>query len=183
MPTYVAFLRAINLGPTRKFPKQAITSAVESIGGSGVETYIASGNVRFSTPMRSRPRIEAALEAAFLADRGFAVPTVLFTPAELARIVGDIDELWASHGEPVAHSVTLLKAPPPASAVAALAKLDTAGDQVDVRDRAAHVLLVKNFHEAKVFSSKEFLALGEGTARNASVLREIDRRWGAATAS
>ena len=28
MPTYVAFLRAINLGATRKFPKDAIKAAI-----------------------------------------------------------------------------------------------------------------------------------------------------------
>ena len=38
--------------------------------------------------MRSRARIEAALEQAFLADRGFEVPTIVFTPAEL-RAVAD----------------------------------------------------------------------------------------------
>src|SRR4051794_20858140 len=45
MPTYVAFLRAINLGATRKFPKDAIRAATEAAGGSGVETYINTGNV------------------------------------------------------------------------------------------------------------------------------------------
>ncbi|HEV2798078.1 MAG TPA: DUF1697 domain-containing protein, partial [Nocardioides sp.] len=44
MPTYVAFLRAINLGRTRKFPKDAIKAATEAAGGSDVETYINTGN-------------------------------------------------------------------------------------------------------------------------------------------
>ena len=32
VPTYVAFLRAINLGAKRKFPKDAIVAAVEAAG-------------------------------------------------------------------------------------------------------------------------------------------------------
>ena len=45
MPTYVAFLRAINLGPNRKFAKADIVAATEAAGGTDVETYINTGNV------------------------------------------------------------------------------------------------------------------------------------------
>lgn len=176
MPSYVAFLRAINLGATRKFPKADIKVAVESTGATGVETYINTGNVLLTTTLRSRAKVEAALEAAFLADRGFEVPTVVFTPAELREVVADVDELWAVHGEPLAHAVTLFKQPPPASAAAAVESLDL-GDRAVVRGRAAHVLLVKNFHESKVLASKQFAALGQGTARYAKVLRELTERW------
>ena len=44
MPSYVAFLRAINLGPNRKFPKDAIKACVESCGFTDVATYINTGN-------------------------------------------------------------------------------------------------------------------------------------------
>ena len=53
VPTYVAFLRAINLGATRKFPKDAIKAATEAAGGSDVETYINTGNVRLTHSARS----------------------------------------------------------------------------------------------------------------------------------
>ncbi len=89
MPTYAAFLRAINLGAVRKFPKDAIKAAVESAGMTDVETYINTGNVRFTTSMRSRAKIETALEKAFRADRDFEVPTFVFTPAELVADRGD----------------------------------------------------------------------------------------------
>ena len=176
MPSYVAFLRAVNLGATRKFPKADIKAAVESTGATGVETYINTGNVLLTTTLRSRAKVEAALEAAFLADRGFVVPTVVFTPAELREVVADVDELWALHGEPLAHAVTLFKQPPPASAVESVESLDL-GDRAVVRGRAAHVLLVKNLHESKVLASRQFAALGQGTARYARVLRELTERW------
>ena len=47
--TYIAFLRAINLGAKRKFPKDAIRAAVEAAGGDRVETYINTGNVRLDS--------------------------------------------------------------------------------------------------------------------------------------
>src|SRR3546814_11352847 len=107
MPSYVAFLRAINLGAKRKFPKDDPRSAVESAGFSDVETHINTGNVRLSTAMRSRERIEAKLEAAFLADRGFEVPTIVFSTTELAAVARDAEELTSP--ELARHYIWLLK--------------------------------------------------------------------------
>src|ERR1700755_590914 len=97
MATYVAFLRAINLGANRKFPKDAIVAAVEGAGFTDVATYINTGNVRFDTTMRSRAKIEAALEEAFLADRGFEVPTIVFTQAELCEVAADAERFADGH--------------------------------------------------------------------------------------
>ena len=83
VPIYVAFLRAINLGATRKFPKAAIVAATEAAGGADVATHIASGNVRLTSSMRSIERVRTALEASYAAAAGFEVPVIAFTPAEL----------------------------------------------------------------------------------------------------
>src|SRR5687768_7915039 len=84
VPTYVAFLRAINLGATRKFPKDAIKAATEAAGGTDVETYINTGNVRLTHPSRSVAKVQRALEEAYAGAAGFDVPTVVFTTKELA---------------------------------------------------------------------------------------------------
>jgi uncharacterized protein (DUF1697 family) len=178
VPSYAAFLRAINLGPTRKFPKEAIKAAVESTGATEVETYLNTGNVRLTSSLRSPARVEAALERAFLADRGFEVPTIVVTTAELKRLVEVVDRLWAEYGEPAKHSVTLFKEWPSEAAIEALGAYDAGANQVVVEDRAAHVLLGESFHEARVLRSREFAALGVGTARFATVVRELARRWG-----
>ena len=86
MATYVGFLRAINLGAKRKFPKDAIVRATEAAGFTDVATYINTGNVRFDTTLRSRAKIEAALEEAYRAEAGFEVPTIVFTTKELKEI-------------------------------------------------------------------------------------------------
>ena len=177
MPTYVAFLRAINLGAKRKFPKDDIRRCTESIGATGVATYINTGNVLLTTPMRSRARIEAALERAYEADRGFAVPTMVFTPAEVVAIAQDADRLRAEVGEPESHYITLYKAAPPADAVAEVEGLSFEGETVRVADRAAHVLLQRGFHEGRVLNTRAFKALGEGTARNVTVVRALAQKW------
>jgi uncharacterized protein (DUF1697 family) len=177
MPTYVAFLRAINLGPKRKFPKDAIKAAAEGAGFTGVETYINTGNVRLETKMRSRARIEEALETAFLADRGFEVPTMVFSPAEICEIADDADELAAEVGDLMAHYITLLKEPPSAAAVKAVHELEYDAELARVRGRAAHLMLTKSFNETRLANSKAFSALGVGTARNVTVIRAVASKW------
>jgi len=177
MPSYVAFLRAINLGARRQFPKEAIRAATEAIGATGVQTYINTGNVLLTTPMRSRAKVEAALEASYLADRGFEVPTIVFSPSELVEVAETADDLWSEYGAPDAHYITLFKEGPSPESVAAVAQLDHEKEHVVVRGRAAHVLLLKNFHEARILNSKQFTALGVGTARNVTVVRALAQKW------
>src|SRR6478735_10644144 len=89
VPAYVAFLRAINLGPTRKFPKAAIVEAVEDCGFTDVETYINTGNVRFRCSLRSRAKVEQALEKSFQKHAGFEVPTIVLPPSQLMQLAAD----------------------------------------------------------------------------------------------
>ncbi len=177
MASYVGFLRAINLGAKRKFPKEAIRSCLEGAGMTEVETYINTGNIRFTTSLRSRARIEARIEECFLADRGFAVPTMVFTPSEVLDIADDASELAAGHPDVLSHYVTLFKQPPSAAAIADLRSLSYDGEFAEVRGRAAHLMLTKEFTASKLLNTKEFAALGVGTARNLTVIRTVAEKW------
>lgn len=178
MPTYVAFLRAINLGAKRKFPKDAIKAATEAAGGSGVETYINTGNVRLTHSARSVAKVQAALEEAYAAGAGFEVPTVVFTTKDLAALTARGEELHAGHdGDIGNHYVTLFATAPTAAARDALHELEHDGERVVVDGRAAYVLLDGNIHTSKLLSSKQFAALGQGTARTIKVLRTVTEKW------
>jgi uncharacterized protein (DUF1697 family) len=177
MPTYVAFLRAINLGATRKFPKDAIRAATEAAGGRDVETYINTGNVRLTHSARSVAKVQQLLEQAYADAAGFEVPTVVFTTAELAALTACGDELHARHDPGGQHYVTLYAAPPPAAAVGAVQALAHAGETVVVDGRAAYVLLDGNIHTSRLLATREFAALGKGTARTIKVLRTVTEKW------
>jgi uncharacterized protein (DUF1697 family) len=178
MPTYLAFLRAINLGATRKFPKDAIKAATEAAGGSDVETYINTGNVRLTHSARSVAKVQAALEKAYADEAGFEVPTIVFTAADLAALTARAEELHAGHDGPIGnHYVTLYATAPSAAAMEAVHALEREGETVVVDGRAAYVLLAGNIHTSKLLASKEFTALGRGTARTVKVLRTVTEKW------
>ena len=176
MPTYVAFLRAINLGPTRKFPKADIVAAVEAAGGEDVATHINTGNVRLTTRMRSRARVEEALERAFAADRGFAVPTIVFTQAELRAVAEDVEELGAGHDG--RHYVSLLKQEPDAVARGLIEGAAAEGQRAVVLGRAAHLLIDSDYHSATLTNATVEKHLGVATNRAANVITTVAAKWG-----
>jgi uncharacterized protein (DUF1697 family) len=173
MATYIAFLRAINLGANRKFPKDAIKAAVEEAGGIDVETYINTGNVRFASTLRSRAKVEATLEKAFRADRGFEVPTIVFTPKELTTIADEA----ASFGHGGKHYVSLLKDTPTPAQIKAVEAAGTADEVARVGGRAVHLLLGDNYHEAKLTNTAIEKHLGVATNRNLTVIRKLAEKW------
>jgi uncharacterized protein (DUF1697 family) len=179
MPTYVAFLRAINLGATRKFPKDAIVAAVEGAGFGDVATHINTGNVLLSSSMRSRAKVEAALEKAFAADRGFEVPTIAFSPVEVCDVVADAEEVAGGLDSVGRHYVSLLKEAPPTAVRREAEASSTDTERLVVRGRAAHLVMSERatYHTASLSNAWIEKRLGVATNRNLTVLRAIAEKW------
>lgn len=175
MATWVAFLRAINLGATRKFAKADIVAATEAAGFAEVATHINTGNVRVETTKRSRARIEEALEAAYEERAGFAVPTICFTAADLRDVAAFADEIGAGHTG--RHYVSLLKDEPSAATISALEGQSTEQEKVHVDGRGVHLLLGENYHTASLTNTAVEKALGVATNRNVTVIRAIVEKW------
>src|ERR1700752_2547600 len=178
VPTYVAFLRAINLGPNRKFAKADIVAAIEDCGFTDVETYINTGNVRFTAPIRSRAKVEETLEKAFRTHAGFEVPTIVFTPAELKEIAADALEVAKTHRKTGAHYVSLLKEEPQAADVKKLEELDHGEDLASVHGRGAHLLVVTPSARGRLSNALVEKVLGVATNRNLTVIRTLAEKWG-----
>jgi uncharacterized protein (DUF1697 family) len=85
MTAYVALLRAVNVGGTGKLPMTELAAMCEAAGFAKVKTYIASGNVVF-TSSKSETAVKAALERAMEDYAGKAVGVMVRTAAEIAAI-------------------------------------------------------------------------------------------------
>jgi uncharacterized protein (DUF1697 family) len=175
MPTYIAFLRAINIGK-RKFSKDAIVAACEAAGCTDVETYINTGNVRITTPMRSRAKVETALEEAFEDAAGFDVPTVVLTPKELREVAAYAEKVGRRHDG--LHYVSLLKDSPTAAAVKKLDGAGKKGERAVVDGRGVHLLLGQDYHSAKLTNAIIEKHLGVATNRNLTVISTLAEKWG-----
>jgi uncharacterized protein (DUF1697 family) len=177
MATFLAFLRAINLGSTRVFPKADIQRVVAEAGFENVETHINTGNVRFDSRMRSRAKIEAALEQAFARDRGFEVPTIVYSTAEFVEIGRHAAELDVAHPGLARHYVYLLKDELDAAAHAAVVAAATDKGEMVVRGRSAHALLRPGYQSGQVDPLGAAKRLGVATNRNVTVIRTLVQKW------
>jgi uncharacterized protein (DUF1697 family) len=86
MPTYVALLRAVNVGGTGKLPMADLRKLLEGLGFKNIETYIQSGNVVFDAA-GSAAKVKAAVTAALEKLMGAPVEVMVRTHEELSRII------------------------------------------------------------------------------------------------
>src|SRR5450755_4384366 len=84
---YIAFLRGMNLGK-RRLPMSRLKELFEELGFGGVETFIASGNVLFSSKVTDTQALELKIARHLEAALGYAVDTFVRTAKEVAAIGG-----------------------------------------------------------------------------------------------
>jgi uncharacterized protein (DUF1697 family) len=176
MPTHIGFLRAVNVGK-RQYKTADLRAALEGAGYGDVETHIQTGNVRITSPLRSTAKVEEELEALFLADRGFDVVTMVFTPAQLVDLLAEAEALAEERQPERAQYVTLLKRAPTPEQASAVEALSGDGETFVVRGRAVHMLYDVPFGTSKTAPQVEKKAGVPGTNRNVTVLRAIVEKW------
>jgi uncharacterized protein (DUF1697 family) len=86
MASYVALLRAVNVGGTGKLSMVDLKAMCEGAGFMRVRTYIASGNVVFESPASAK-KVKEELEARLLAYAGKPVGVVVRTAAEIGVVL------------------------------------------------------------------------------------------------
>jgi uncharacterized protein (DUF1697 family) len=178
VPTYIALLRAVNVGG-RYYRMAALRDHLTESGLTEVETYIQTGNVRFRTRMRSAAKVEAHVEEVLGRHCGFDVPTIVLTPAELGAIHRDALRLAApGTGTPRRYVSFFKPGEAPGGEVArAIAEWDAPGESALVVGRAVHVCITGSMMDARFFAAFK-KALAPGTNRDLKVVTALAERWG-----
>jgi uncharacterized protein (DUF1697 family) len=163
MTTYIALLRAVNVGGTGKLPMAELKAMCEGAGFEVVQTYIASGNVVFNSA-KSAAQVKAVLETALLAYAGKPVGVMVRTVAELAAVLSGNPFPDAAPNRTVA--IFLDAAPAPD----AIEKVSGRKDEelaLDKREIYVH------YGEGMADSKLKIPAAKEGTARNINTISKL----------
>ena len=88
MPTFIALLRAVNVGGTGKLAMNELKAICDELGFASAKTYIASGNVVFKSA-KSEAAIKAALEKRLEAYANKPVGVLIRTAAEMAQVAAN----------------------------------------------------------------------------------------------
>lgn len=162
MASYVALLRAVNVGGSGKLPMKELKSMCEEAGFDSVRTYIASGNVVFESgdsPERARSVLAKRLESWAGREIGLLVRS--------ARQMADLVEANPFPNEPGDRVVVLfLDRSPPPDLEASVSGL---GDEI-MRPAASEVFI--HYPQGKGPSRLSF-DLGPATARNMNTVTRL----------
>jgi uncharacterized protein (DUF1697 family) len=139
--SYVALLRAINLGATRRVPMARLREVLTGQGYGAVRTHLASGNVLLDSEL-AEADLAAALTRAIEEEFGIDVPVIIRTAEELAAVVA-ADPLGRLATDPSRYSVTFFAEPLDPDRVAAAPTVD--GAVAEMRSRELYLWLPGGF--------------------------------------
>src|SRR4051812_12224506 len=86
MPTWIALLRAVNVGGYGKLSMADFCKLLEGLGFKNVQTYIQSGNAVFDAP-GSAAKVGAAISAGLAKLMGAPVDVMLRTHDQLTSLI------------------------------------------------------------------------------------------------
>ena len=163
MTAFVALLRAVNVGGTGTLPMRDLVAMCEHAGYRNVRTYIASGNVVFSTHAKESA-VKATLEKALHAYAGKPIGVVVRTADELAAVLAGNPFPDAPPNKVVA--IFLDKAPDPGAADAATGRKN---EVVRPSTREIYVHYPDGLGRSKL----KIPAAAQGTARNMNTIAKL----------
>ncbi len=163
MKTFLALLRAVNVGGTGKLPMADLRALCEAEGFTNVRTYIASGNVLFVTPASAR-QTKAKLENRLADYAGKPVGVILRTADEMAHVLS-ANPFPNAPGNRV--TAIFLDDPPPPTA------LDNVRGQAD-EELALGVREIYVHYPSGMADSRLRIPSAEnGTARNMNTIAKL----------
>jgi uncharacterized protein (DUF1697 family) len=147
-------------------------------GFGDVQSYIQSGNLRFTSSLRSAAKVELVLEAGLQELCGFTVQTIARTPSQLAEVASYGADLEVPLEGEVRRYVTFLKEDPADELVAMLNRWDVVGERAQVRGREVYVWLGHPSHQAKLTNARVERGGVVATTRDWKIVKVLGEKWG-----
>jgi len=182
MPRFIAFLRAINVGG-HTVKMERLRKEFEALGLKDVETFIASGNVLFTSPSKSGPALEKKIEKHLEAALGYEVATFVRTAAEVCQAAAH-EPFSAAVMKAPYHNlyVSFLRDAPAASARRAVEALRSSNHEFHINARELYWLSRVPFSESKIGGALLEKTLGgPATMRSVTTVRKLAAKCGNAT--
>jgi len=163
MKTYIALLRAINVGGTGKLTMVELRSLCEACGFADVRTYIASGNVVLRSAS-SAAQVKAALESRLTRHAGKPVSVLVRSKAEMSAVLADNPFPMFAPNRTVA---IFLDQPPPVDALTTVSGRQ--GEEIALGKREIYV----HYGDGMADTRLKIPAGLSGTARNINTVTKL----------
>jgi uncharacterized protein (DUF1697 family) len=178
MSRMFAFLRAINVGG-RTVRMDRLREVFESIGFGDVETFIASGNVIFTTRSVKRDALERRIEKALAGALGWESDTFVRSAEELAKIARYVPfGPLADQPRGSAMHIAFMREPAPDGAHHAIREYGSETDEFHIHGRELYWLIRGRMSDSGFSAARlEKILGGPVTARNVNTVRRLTARY------
>lgn len=161
--TFIALLRAVNVGGTGKLPMSDLREMCTELGFEKVTTYIASGNVVFESTL-GEAKVKAKLAARLRRYAGKEVGVLVRTAAEMrAVLVSNPHGRFAAN---LSYAIFLDEAPPTDALTKALGRVD---EEMALGKREIYAAYPSGSGRTKL----RIPAAKAGTARNMNTVAKL----------
>jgi uncharacterized protein (DUF1697 family) len=152
MPSYVAFLRGINVSGQKIIKMTELCRMFQDMGFKKVKTYIQTGNVIFDTASANTKTLTSKIEKDLQKQLGYKVTVVLRTIPEIETILTNnpFKKLKLKDNERI--YITLLSGVPTSAAIAELGSVQSDVDTLMVQKSEVYILCRGGYGES-VFSN------------------------------
>jgi uncharacterized protein (DUF1697 family) len=178
VPSYAAFLRAINLGKNRRVSGADLCALFEGAGLDDVASFRTSGNLVFSAGRESREKLAGRVEKALEKELGYEVGVYLRTADEVRAIAEhepfDPAAVEASKGK---LQVVMLPGKPSATAGKKVLALATDDDLLSLGEREVFWLPSGGYMEAKLDRKALDALVGPTTVRTKGTVEALAAKF------
>lgn len=175
MPTYIALLRAVNLGGDSTISMARLREALTARGHHGVTTVLQSGNVVLSSPERRPERLATRLANEVEADFGFAAEFFVRSAPEWRTLREANPFPEEAKTDPARLHAVVLRDLPASERWAELVAGIRGPERVRGVDRTAYVYYPDGAGRSKLTLAVIERRLGtRGTARNWNTVGRLD---------
>lgn len=170
---YIAFLRAINVGG-HVVKMEQLRKLFAEMGFTGVETFIASGNVIFESRSADAAALEKRIERHLEKTLGYEVGTFVRSCAEVAAVA--THQPFAVPERCLVH-VVFLKSPAGRAVMEKLAGLRTKDDDFHAHQREVYWVTRGSFSQSPAAVPFGKLVGAAGTMRNVTTIRKLAAKY------
>jgi uncharacterized protein (DUF1697 family) len=135
MPTYIAMLRGVNIGPHKRMKMDKLRSSLESLGFEEVKTYIQSGNIVFRGTKLSDRALAKKVGDSIQRDFGFSSEVITRSGEQMGRVIEKNPLLRETGIDRSKLHVVFLSNPPTPASLKKLEELTRPPDRVRTVDR------------------------------------------------
>lgn len=172
MPRFVALFRGINVGKAKRIAMADLRALLASMGYTGVQTLLNSGNAVFSSPATSSAKHASQIRTAVAQQLGVDALVIVKSAKDMAAVVGG-NPLNTGDLDPSRLLVALTQDANQLAALSALATADWGAEELHIQGHAAYLWCANGILESKASVALLKGLADAGTTRNWATVQKI----------